>query len=162
MWHKAIWKGHPMRLELTRVSLLAITPPEAPHMINRYGANVSPWSSLCLHLENRLLLWCFYRASLWLRWFLLVGCRRVVFAPSFLCEWSQRPWRSRQIILLPQFFAHTPSRIRRIIKICSVVDLFHWKPFWFILSILSILGSMRLRSRALYILVAMYISVIPQ
>ena len=22
MWHKAIWKGHPMRLELTRVSLL--------------------------------------------------------------------------------------------------------------------------------------------
>ena len=23
MWHKAIWKGHPMRLELTRVGLLA-------------------------------------------------------------------------------------------------------------------------------------------
>ena len=22
MWHKAIWKGHPMRLELTRVGLL--------------------------------------------------------------------------------------------------------------------------------------------
>ena len=22
MWHKAIWKGHPMRLELTRVDLL--------------------------------------------------------------------------------------------------------------------------------------------
>ena len=23
MWHKAIWKGHPMRLELTHVGLLA-------------------------------------------------------------------------------------------------------------------------------------------
>ena len=22
MWHKAIWKGHPMKLELTRVDLL--------------------------------------------------------------------------------------------------------------------------------------------
>ena len=22
MWHKAIWEGHPMRLELTRVGLL--------------------------------------------------------------------------------------------------------------------------------------------
>ena len=22
MWHKAIWKGHPMRLELTRIGLL--------------------------------------------------------------------------------------------------------------------------------------------
>ena len=22
MWHKAIWKGHPMRLELTRVGLI--------------------------------------------------------------------------------------------------------------------------------------------
>ena len=30
MWHKAIWKGHPMRPELTRVGLLTITPPEAP------------------------------------------------------------------------------------------------------------------------------------
>ena len=36
MWHKAIWKGHPMRLELTRVGLLV-------ELANRYttrGAHV--------------------------------------------------------------------------------------------------------------------------
>ena len=57
-------------------------------------------SSLCLHPGNRLLLLCFYIVSLWLRRFLLVGRRRVEFAPFFLCEWSQslhiyRPSSSR-------------------------------------------------------------------
>ena len=46
-------------------------------------------SSLCLHPENGLLPWCFYRESLWLRRFLLVGRKRVEFPLSFLCEWSQ-------------------------------------------------------------------------
>ena len=59
------------------------------------------------------------------------------------------------------FFERKPSRIRRIVNICEVVDLFLRKPFWFFLSMLSILGSMRLRSRALYILAAMDVSVIP-
>ena len=59
-----------------------------------------------------------------------------------------------------RFFACTPSRIMRIDKICDVVDLFRRKPFWFFLSMLSILGSMELRSRALYILAAMDVSVI--
>ena len=76
---------------------------------------------------------------------------------SFLCVWNRRPWRSRQI----RFFARIPSRIRRIFKICDVVDLFQ-RPFWFFLSIFSILGSMRLWSRALYILATMDIRVILQ
>ena len=60
------------------------------------------------------------------------------------------------------FFAHTPSRILRIVNIGRVMDLFLWKPFWFFLRMLSILDSMWFRSRALYILAAMDVSVIPQ
>ena len=109
-------------------------------------------SSLCLLPQTGLLLSCFYIASIWLRRFLWVGHRRVVFTPSSLCVWSQRPRRSRQIILLHQgFFARTPSRIWRIVKICDVADRFLRKSFWFVLSIFSILCSMRLRSRALYL-----------
>ena len=47
------------------------------------------------------------------------------------------------------FFARTPSRILRVVNICEVVDLFLRKPFWFFLSMMSILGSMRFRRRAL-------------
>ena len=65
-------------------------------------------------------------------------------------------------IVTARFFARTLSRIQRIVKICDVVDLFLWKPFWFFLSMFSILGCMRLRSRALYILAAMDVRVIPQ
>ena len=54
-----------------------------------------------------------------------------------------------------RFIARTSSRIRRIVKICDVVDRFLRKPFWFFQSIFSILGSMRLHSWALKILVAM-------
>ena len=53
-------------------------------------------SNLCLHLENGLLLWCFYRESLWPRRFLLVGRRRVESTPSFRCEWSQRTFEDRK------------------------------------------------------------------
>ena len=63
-------------------------------------------SSLCLYPGSGLSLSCFYIASLWLQRFLWVGLRRVVFAPSSLCVWSQRSWRSRQIILLPLGFPH--------------------------------------------------------
>ena len=48
-----------------------------------------------------------------------------------------------------RFFARTPSRILRMVSICEVVDLFLRKPFWFFLRMLSILGSVRFRSRAL-------------
>ena len=43
------------------------------------------------------------------------------------------------------FFGRTPSRILRIVNICEVMDLFFRKPFWFFLSMLSILGSMQFR-----------------
>ena len=52
-------------------------------------------------------------------------------------------------IVASRFFARTPSRILRIVKICDVGDLFLRKPFWFFRSMLSILGSMRLCNRAL-------------
>ena len=109
-------------------------------------------SNLCLHQRAEFFFLCFYIASLRLRQFLWIGRKRVVFAPSSLCVWSQRPWRSRQIIVLRQgFFARTPSRIRRIVKICDVVDRFLQKLFWFFQSIFSILDFMRLRSRAWYV-----------
>ena len=57
-------------------------------------------------------------------------------------------------------FARTTSRILQMVNICEVVDLFLRKPFWFFLRMLSILGSMRLRSRALYILAAVDVSVL--
>ena len=44
-------------------------------------------------------------------------------------------------IVACRFFECTPSRIWWIVKICEVVDLFFWEPFWFFLSRLSILGS---------------------
>ena len=60
------------------------------------------------------------------------------------------------------FLAHTRSRILWIVNICEVLDLFLLKPLWFFLRMLSILGSMRLRSRAFYILAGMVVSVIPR
>ena len=68
--------------------------------------------------------------------------------------------KSTNNIVAFRFFAHTPSRIRRIVKICDIVDRLFGKPFWFFISIFSILGSMWLRSRALYILAAMDVRVI--
>ena len=70
-------------------------------MINRYRASRS---SLCLNPENVLSLWCFYRESLWLRRFLLVGRMWEEFYPSSLCEWKKRPSYSWQIILKPVGF----------------------------------------------------------
>ena len=48
--------------------------------------------------------------------------------------------KSTNINVTCRFFARTPSRILRMVNICEVVDLFLWKPFWFFLSMLSILG----------------------
>ena len=57
--------------------------------------------------------------------------------------------KSTNINVACRFFARTPSRILRMVSICEVVDLFLRKPFWFFLSMLSILGSMRFRSRGI-------------
>ena len=51
-----------------------------------------------------------------------------------LCMESKALEKSTNNIVASRFFTHTPSRI--------------WKPFWLFLSIFSILGSMRLHSRA--------------
>ena len=79
--------------------------------------------------------------------------------------------RSRRIILLPRslfvfflfcfcflflflffilFFARTP-RIRRIVKIYDIVDQFLRKPFWFFLSIFSVLFLTYQKKKALKI-----------
>ena len=78
------------------------------------------------------------------------------------CMESKALAKSKNKIVASRFFARTPSRIRRIVKICDVMDLFLQKPFWFFLSIFSILGSMPLRWRAMYILATMDIRVIPR
>ena len=126
----------------------------AAHQLQCQSSSVSIWEADLLS--------CIYIASLWLQRFLWVGRTQIVFAPSFFCVWSQRPWQSQQIILLPvDFFPCTP-RIQRIVKICDAVDLFLRKPFWFFLSIFSILGSMQFHSRALYILATLDVRVIPR
>ena len=70
--------------------------------------------------------------------------------------------KSPSNIVASGFFARTPSRISCIVKICDVVDLFLRKPFWFFVNRFSILGSVRSCSRALYILAAMDVRVIPR
>ena len=83
---------------------------QSRQMIKRYGANVSPCITPTKLKQSvspsgsGLVFSCFYISSLLLRRFLWVGRRRVVFSPSSLCVWSQRSWRSRQIILLRQGF----------------------------------------------------------
>ena len=79
-----------------------------------------------------------------------------------LCMESKAFVKSTNNIVASRFFARTPSRILRIVNIREVVDLFLRKPFWFFLIIWSIFGSMRLRSRALYIFAAMDVSVMPR
>ena len=59
---------------------------------------------LCLPLVNVLSLWCFYREPLLLPRSLSVGRMLVAFVQSSLCEWNQRPWQSRQIVMSPVGF----------------------------------------------------------
>ena len=61
-------------------------------------------SILCLHPVNVLSLLCFCRESLLLLLFLLIGHILVWFVPSSFCEWNQRPWLSRQIVMSPVGF----------------------------------------------------------
>ena len=105
-------------------------------------------SSLCLHPENVLSLWCFYY---------YYGRPYASRICSIFPLWMESKVlvKSTNSIVACRLFARTPSRIIQIVNISEVVDLFLRKPFWFFLRMLSILGSMRLRSRALYILAAM-------
>ena len=114
-------------------------------------------SSLCLHLESGLLLSCFNIVPT-----VSLGrpLARSIGSIFPLCMESKALEKSTNNIVASRFFSRTPSRIRRIVKIRDVVDRFFRKPFWFFLSIFPILGSMRLRSKALYILAAMDVRVI--
>ena len=103
-------------------------------MIKRYGANVSPCSTSATMSKLSVSIF-----PLWMESKALVKSTNNMVASRF-------------------FFACTPSRIRQIVKIGDVMDLFLRKPFWFFLSRLSILGSMLLRRRALYILAALSLS----
>ncbi len=111
-------------------------------------------SNLCLHPVNVFSLWCFYRESFLLLRFLLVGRVLLGFVLSSLRTESKALVKSTNNVVACRIFARTPSTILRIVNICE--------PFWFFRRMLSILGSMRLRSRALYILAAMDVSVIPR
>ena len=66
-----------------------------------------------------------------------------------LCMESKALVKSINSNVACRFFVRMPSRILRMVNICEVVDLFLRKPFWFFLRMLSILGSMWFRSRAL-------------
>ena len=120
-------------------------------------------SSLCLHPENVLSLWCFYRESLWpQRSLLVMPYASRIYSIFPLWIESKALVKSTNSIVACRFFARTPSRILRIDPRPHKYWLFLRKPFWFFLRMLSILGSRRLRSRALYFLAAMDVSVIPQ
>ena len=56
-----------------------------------------------------------------------------------LCIESKASEKSTNNIVASRFFSPTPSRFRRIVKICDDLDRFLRKPFWFILSIFSLL-----------------------
>ena len=114
------------------------------------------WSSLCLHPGSGLLLSCFLYSiimaamvSLGRPWASSICSIFPLYMESKALE------KLKNNIIASRFFARSPSRIRRIVKICNVKDPFLRKPFWFFQSIFSILGSMQLRSIALYILAAM-------
>ena len=64
--------------------------------------------------------------------------------------------KSTNINVACRSFARTPSRNLWMVNIFEVMDLFLRKPFWFFLRMLSILASMRFRSRALNIYVHIY------
>ena len=127
-------------------------------MIKRYGASVFPCSTPATMSK-------YFVSPSRERTFTLVFLLRIVIAAtvfflgrlyaSRLCSIFPRCMESKALVkstnsnVTCRFFARTPSRILRMVNICEVVDLFLRKPFWFFLRMLSILGSMRFRSRTL-------------
>ena len=126
-------------------------------MIKSYGASVSPCSTPATMSKYSV-------SPSGERTFTLVFLKRIVIAVTVsfgrpyasricsifpLCMESKALVKSTNSNVACRFFARTPSRILRMVNICEVVDLFLRKPFWFFLRMLSILGSMRFRSRVL-------------
>ena len=110
MWHKAIWKGHPMRLELTRVGLLA-------ELANHYTISAellyidSSWSTFahpCMGVFRSTLLWARpYFSSrvphvllVYLGWF----SRWVVGVHTAATLWYAASWTC--LIQLAEFLCH--------------------------------------------------------
>ena len=117
-------------------------------------------SCLCLHLEGGLLFSCFCIGALWLRRLLWIRWKASNICSIFpQCMESKALVNSTNNIVACRFFAHPPSRMRRIVKIC---DLFLRMAFWFFLSMFPILGFMQLRCRTWCIVAAMDVSVIPR
>ena len=107
-------------------------------------------SILCLRPVNVLALWCFCKELLLLlRFFFGRPYASRICSIFPLCMESKALVKSTNSNVACRFFVRTPSRIVRMVNIREVVDLFLRKPFWFFLRMLSILGSMRFRSRAL-------------
>ena len=79
-----------------------------------------------------------------------------------LCMESKALVKSTNNIVASWYFLHVQLKNSTDRRICEVTDLFLRKPFWFVLNIFSILSSMRLRSRTLYILAAMDVRIIPR
>ena len=69
--------------------------------MKRFGANIFLYRTAetmlekCLYLVIRLLISCFYRASLWLRQFLWGDHRLESFAQASLCVYSKKPFRNQ-------------------------------------------------------------------
>ena len=102
MWHKAIWKGHPMRLELTRVGLLAklanhyTTMGPFPTMI--FDANVT-----CYNLIRQTDV-CVYICVYVYTWVCVHVCVCVLACMcGYVCEYIKS--RSN-IYIYKQFFRH--------------------------------------------------------
>ena len=118
-------------------------------------------SSLCLLPGNKLLILCFNIVSCMaatVSFSRPLASRICSIFPQ--CMESKALAKSTNSIVASRFFARTSPTIRRIVKICDVVDLFARKPFWFFLSMFSILGSMRFCCRTLYILASMDVRVL--
>ena len=97
MWHKAIWKGHPMRLELTRVGLLVEL---ANHYTTR-GAYSITTSSLAL-CYTKINLNKYKNISTQVKKFFLFKKLSFIFHVLNLCSTCLCPWEDKhfQIICL--------------------------------------------------------------
>ena len=116
MWHKAIWKGHPMRLELTRVGLLVELANHytKPYLDVRYTyihtfvciyiyiyIYVYIYIYICIYIYIYIyILWC-----IWLRWMLFlqsVIClftRSRLYSKVLLCLWAAGSWSLKYVYL---------------------------------------------------------------
>ena len=117
--------------------------------------------SPCLHPVSEFLFLCFYWASLWQRQFLWGDHTQEVFALSSFCKWYEIPRRNLQIICRFKGF-YFNELFPRFDGLSESIEQFLRKVALFFLRVFSISGSMQLNSRALWVLAAMEVGVIPR